>query len=80
MTLHFTSDLVAKLIFEVPMISPLGRCFAVGCLLALLSSLAFAQGATIKPNHALILENIPPIPASVVEKAAKYTDYRTATM
>jgi len=62
------------------MISHLRRCFAVGCSLALLSSLAFAQGATIPPNDALILENIPPIPASIAEKAAKYTDYRTATM
>ena len=52
----FTSDLFAKLTFEVPMISHLRRCFAVGCLLALLSSLAFAQEATIKPNDALLLE------------------------
>ena len=50
-----------------------------GCLL-LLASLSFAQEATIKPNDALMLENIPPIPASIAEKAAKYTDYRTATM
>ena len=62
------------------MISQLGRCFAVGCWLSLLSSLAFAQQATIKPNDTLILENILPIPASIAEKAAKYTDYRTATM
>ena len=38
------------------------------------------QEATIKPNDALILENIPPIPANIAERAARYTDYRTATM
>ena len=38
------------------MISHPRRCFAVGCLLVLLSSLAFAQGGTIKPKDALILE------------------------
>jgi dipeptidyl aminopeptidase/acylaminoacyl peptidase len=48
--------------------------------LVLLASLSFAQEATIKPNDALILENIPPVPASIAEKAAKYTDFRTATM
>jgi len=39
-----------------------------------------SQEATIKPNDALILENIPPVPASIAERAARYTDYRTATM
>jgi len=46
----------------------------------LLYAMSFAQEATIKPNDALILENIPPIPASIAEKAAKYTDYRTAAL
>jgi len=45
-----------------------------------LSTWLAAQEPVIKPNDALILENIPPIPASIAEKAAKYTDYRTATM
>ena len=42
-------------------------------------AVAFAQEPTIRPNDALILEKIPPIPVSIAEKAAKYTDYRTAT-
>ncbi len=52
---------------------------------ALLFAIAFAhalpaQEPPIKPNDALILENIPPIPASIAERAARYTDFRTATM
>jgi dipeptidyl aminopeptidase/acylaminoacyl peptidase len=39
-----------------------------------------AQEASIKPNDALILENIPAIPAGIAERAARYTDYRTAAM
>jgi dipeptidyl aminopeptidase/acylaminoacyl peptidase len=62
------------------MISRARRCFLVGLLFLSLTSLSPAQEPAIKPNDALILENIPPIPASIAEKAAKYTDYRTATM
>src|SRR5271169_3875920 len=40
----------------------------------------FSQDAVIKPNDALILENIPAVPASIAERAARYTDFRTATM
>ncbi len=53
------------------------------CLLLasfLLCASAFAQEATVKPNDALILENIPPIPAAIADQAARYTDFRTATM
>jgi hypothetical protein len=39
-----------------------------------------AQDASIKPNDALILHNIPAVPASIAERAARYTDFRTATM
>jgi Tol biopolymer transport system component len=46
----------------------------------LLCAMSFAQEATIKPNDALILANIPPIPASIADKAGKYTDYRTAAL
>ena len=50
-------------------------------LLALVAALPLpAQEASVKPNDALILENIPPIPASIAERAARYTDYRTATI
>jgi hypothetical protein len=60
-----------------------GKCllFPVAVLLiALTCAPLVGQEAAIKPNDALILENIPPVPASIAEKAAKYTDYRTATM
>ncbi len=59
---------------------PRKRVFPVLALVVLFASFLFAQEATIKPNDALIMENIPPVPASIAEKAAKYTDYRTATM
>lgn len=49
-------------------------------LIALTCAPLLGQDAAIKPNDALILENIPPVPGSIAEKAAKYTDYRTATM
>jgi len=62
------------------MISRARGCFLVGLLFLSLTPLSPAQEPAIKPNDALILENIPPIPASIAEKAAKYTDYRTATM
>ena len=41
---------------------------------------AFAQDAVVKPNDALILENIPAVPVSIADRAVRYTDYRTATM
>ena len=56
------------------------RLFTSVALAVLSASFLLAQEATIKPNDALILENIPPIPASIAERAARYTDYRTATM
>src|SRR5215469_3773650 len=62
------------------MISRARGCFLVGLLFLSRTPLSPAQEPAIKPNDALILENIPPIPASIAEKAAKYTDYRTATM
>jgi dipeptidyl aminopeptidase/acylaminoacyl peptidase len=49
-------------------------------ILVAAASFCFAQEAVIRPNDALILENIPPIPASIAEKADRYTEYRTAQM
>jgi hypothetical protein len=40
------------------------RIFLPGVVLLGLLASGFAQEATITPNDALILENIPPIPAS----------------
>jgi dipeptidyl aminopeptidase/acylaminoacyl peptidase len=49
-------------------------------LFLLYSILSIAQEAVIRPNDALILENIPPIPASIADKADRYTQFRTAAM
>ena len=40
----------------------------------------FGQDAVIAPNQNLILQNIPPVPASIAERADRYTDYRVANM
>lgn len=48
--------------------------------LAALSLLGQAQDSSLRPNDALLLENIPAIPASLAEKADRYTQYRTASM
>src|SRR5690349_12892002 len=54
-------------------------------LVLLLASFAFAQNpaagtqpSTIRPGDNLVVENIPPIPASIVEKANQYAEFRTA--
>ena len=39
---------------------------------------ADAPPATVSPNDALVLDNIPPIPAALVDKVARYTDFRSA--
>lgn len=46
----------------------------------LLCTFALAQDPVIQPNDALILENIPAVPASIAEYAARYTNFRTAIM
>jgi hypothetical protein len=45
---------------------------AAACLLA--------DAAVVKPNDALLLEHIPDIPASIAERADRYTQYRTAAL
>lgn len=40
----------------------------------------YAQDSTIRPSDALILENIPSIPASIAEQADRYTQFRAASM
>jgi dipeptidyl aminopeptidase/acylaminoacyl peptidase len=52
-------------------------------ILSVISSLTLAQTApvppaVIKPGENLVLENIPPIPASIAEKAAQYGEVRAA--
>ena len=56
------------------------RIFLPGAVLLGLLASGFAQEATITPNDALILENIPPIPASVAARAERYTQFRSAAM
>ena len=80
MALKFLSDPFANFLLEVPMILRMRGYCAAGCLLTLVTSLSFAQEATVKPNDALILENIPPIPAGVAERADRYTQFRSAVM
>jgi dipeptidyl aminopeptidase/acylaminoacyl peptidase len=54
--------------------------------LALFSFPAVAQtaaprsAAVVHPGENLVLENIPPIPASIAEKANQYGEFRTATL
>jgi dipeptidyl aminopeptidase/acylaminoacyl peptidase len=56
------------------------RIFLPGVVLLGLLASGFAQEATITPNDALILENIPPIPASFAARAERYTQFRSAAM
>ncbi|MBV9659152.1 MAG: S9 family peptidase, partial [Verrucomicrobia bacterium] len=39
-----------------------------------------AESPTIAPNEALVADGIPPIPAATAERAARYTDFRAATL
>jgi dipeptidyl aminopeptidase/acylaminoacyl peptidase len=41
---------------------------------------ATVQSAVVKPGDNLVLENIPPIPASIAEQTARYGDSRSATL
>src|ERR1035438_7213513 len=61
------------------------RKLLLGAILFGVCATGLAQEATIAPaaitpNDALILENIPPIPASIAARADRYTQYRSATM
>src|SRR5580700_2757496 len=56
------------------------RIFLSGVVLFGLLATGLGQETTIAPNDALILENIPPIPASIAARATRYTDFRTASM
>jgi hypothetical protein len=48
------------------------------CLL--LSTLAVAQVGTIVPGENLVVEGIPPIPASLAEAVGRYTEFRAASL
>jgi dipeptidyl aminopeptidase/acylaminoacyl peptidase len=57
-------------LFLVPL---LGLCAA-------LAPTAASQEAVVKPGDNFVLENIPPIPASIAEKTARYGESRSATL
>jgi dipeptidyl aminopeptidase/acylaminoacyl peptidase len=49
-------------------------------LLAASGPLAVAQERIITPNENLVVEGIPPIPASVAEEVGPYTEFRSASL
>jgi dipeptidyl aminopeptidase/acylaminoacyl peptidase len=49
-------------------------------LLAASGPLAMAQERVITPNENLVVEGIPPIPASVAEEVGPYTEFRSASL
>jgi dipeptidyl aminopeptidase/acylaminoacyl peptidase len=61
--------------------SPVISTFLLGVLaLPCLAQTANVQSAVVKPGDNLVLENIPPIPASIAEQTARYGDSRSATL
>jgi protease II len=48
--------------------------------LALAAAPAFGQAPTIVPYENLVLDGIPPIPASVAEAIGRYTEFRSASL
>ena len=59
------------------------RIFAALLLLSLVPVAQNApanQPAVIRPGDNLVVENIPPIPASIAEKANQYGEFRTANL
>ncbi|HSC78061.1 MAG TPA: hypothetical protein VLB32_05810, partial [Candidatus Acidoferrales bacterium] len=48
------------------------------CLLA--ATLVLAQGDVIQPGDNLVIEGVPPIPASLAATVARYTDFRGASL
>src|SRR4051794_14625618 len=53
--------------------------FLVLCL-ATGAALAQAPANVIKPGDNLVVEGIPPVPASVAERVALYTEFRSAAL
>src|ERR1043166_3389171 len=52
--------------------------------IALFAQLTFAEesvpSAALSPGDNLIIQNIPPVPASIAERANRYTEFRTAAV
>jgi protease II len=49
---------------------------AVFISLAMLAPVAHAQDAVLTPPPALVMENVPPVPASLAAQVAKYTEFK----
>ena len=49
-------------------------------LIALVAGPTLAQSAAIVPNENLVVDGIPPIPASVAEAVGRYTEFRSASL
>jgi len=58
------------------------RLSRLSILVVLLLSgvLAFGQGKSVAPNENLVVQGIPPIPASLTERADRYTNSRSAAI
>ena len=54
------------------------RRFALLLPLILLASAAFAGSETIVPGENLVVEGVPPLPASLAEEVGRYSDFRQA--
>src|SRR5437879_4436574 len=49
-------------------------------VLLFLAAAAFAQNEVISPNENLVVEGVPPIPASLAETVGRYTNFRGASL
>jgi len=61
-----------------PIVAVLVLVTLAAATMTLTVSGVIAQQPLISPPESIVAENVPPIPASVVETAGRYTDYRTA--
>jgi dipeptidyl aminopeptidase/acylaminoacyl peptidase len=56
------------------------RRFAIVCVVIFLSLGVLAQSAAISPNENLVVEGVPPIPASLAETVERYSNFRGASL
>src|SRR6266568_8233612 len=54
--------------------------FSLPLLIALMGASGLAQTETISPNENLVVEGVPPIPASLAESAERYSNFRGASL
>jgi dipeptidyl aminopeptidase/acylaminoacyl peptidase len=56
------------------------RSILVLATIAFMSACGFAQEPAIAPGETLVVDGVPPIPASLVDTAGRYSSYRGATL